>query len=421
MPALNGESNVLLTNDIICAEALRLLKNNMVYARIVSKRYEQEFAEVGATVNVQLAARTKSTSGRVIGIQPMVKRTIPITIDQQQNVGLTYTVKDLTLSLGTFSKQFLRSACVQLANVVDTWVATKILQSGYYGSGTLGTAINQDSIIDGMAIAELTGHPRDGLSSVVLDPRDRASIAKALEGKFNETMVSEAIRKGYVGPIDDVDTYSSANARTNLMGTYAGANPLVNGANQSGSSLITDAWTAADFLLKGNTFTIAGVFAVNPQGYDSTGILQRFTVTATQPTADGSGNMTIAISPAMNDGNQTTVDSAGNTVSTAAYQNVNALPADNAAITVIGLSNTRYRVAPIFHRDAFALAIPPLEKPATATQASVMTDEDTGISISLTGGFDITNHAEIWRLDVIWGGEAVQAELIHRLVGATVS
>lgn len=420
MPALNGESNVLLTNDIICKEALRLLKNNMVYARIVSKRYEAEFADVGQTVNVQLAPRVKSTSGRVIGIKPMVKRTVPITIDQQENVGLTYTVKDLTLSLGDFSKKFLRSACVQLANKVDTWVATKMLQGGFYQSGTAGTPINQDSILDAMAEAELVGMPRDGLCSVVLDPRDRAAIAKALEGKFNEEMVSRAIRKGFIGEIDDVATYSSANARTQTVGAYGGT-PLVNGASQSGASIITDGWTASTVVLKkGDVITFSSVYSVNPQGYDSTGILMQVVVTS-DVTSDGSGNATIPISPALNDGTLTTVDSAGNTVSLEAYQNVSALPADNAPIVIAGTASTRYRVAPIFHRDAFALAIPPLNKPSTATQASTMTDEDTGISIALVGGFDITNHAEIWRLDVIWGGETVQPELIRRIIGASVA
>ena len=420
MPLLNGDSNVLLTNDIICKQALRLLKNNLVYGRIASKRYQAEFADVGETVNVQLAPRTRSTSGRAIGIQPMVKRTTPLTIDRQENVGISFTMKDRTLSIGSFSEQFLKSAVVRLANVIDADVALKTLNAGFYSSGTAGTAINQDSIIDAMAIAELTGMPRDGMVSVVLDPRDRAAIAKSLEGKYNDKMVEQAIRKGYIGDIDDVTTYSSANAQTHTVGIKTtGSTPLINGAGQTGSSIATDGWAASTAILtKGDIISIAGVYSINPQTYASTGILMQFTVTA-DVTSTAGGVGTIPISPALNDGTNTTVDGQGTSISLAAYQNVNASVADNAAITVQGTEATRYRVAPLFHRDALALAIPPLRKPETATVAEVMTDEETGISISLTGGYDVGSHAEIYRLDVIWGFAAVQPELIHRIIGAT--
>lgn len=422
MPALNGDSNVLLTNDIICRQALRLLKNNLVYGRIASKRYQEEFADVGQTVNVQLAARTKSTSGRVIGIQPMVKRTVPLTIDRQQNVGLTFTMKDRTLSIGTFTEQFLRSAVVQLANVIDADIALKTLNAGFYQSGTAGTAIGYESILDAMAQAELTGMPRDGLVSVVLDPRDRAAIAKALAGKFNEKMVSQAIRKGFIGEVDDVMTYSSANAQNHTVGLWdTGSTGVVAaGGGQSGASITTSGWANSTAILKkGDVITFANVYSVNPQTYISTGLLMQFTVTA-DVSSDGSGLATIPISPSINDGTQTTVDAEGASVSIGAYQNVNALPTGGAAILVAGTESLIYRVAPLFHRDALALAIPPLRKPETATVAETMTDEETGISISLTGGYDVTNHAEIYRLDVIWGFAAVQPELIHRIIGETV-
>lgn len=421
MTELNGSDNVFLTNSIICKQALRLLKNNLIYGRIASKRYQSEFADVGETVNVELAPRTKSTSGRVIGIQPMVKRTTPLTIDRQENVGISFTMKDRTLSIGAFSDKFLKSAVVRLANVIDADVALKTLNSGFYQSGTAGTPINEDTIIDAMAIAELTGMPRDGMVSVVLDPRDRAAIAKSLADKYNDKMVEQAIRKGYIGDIDDVMTYSSANAQSHTVGYYdTGSTGLVIGASQSGSSILTDGWANSTVILKkGDVITFDDVYSVNPQTYESTGILMQFTVTA-DITSSGGGAATITISPPMNDGNQTTADGEGTLISTGAYQNVTALPADNAPVNVAGTESLRYRIAPLFHRDALALAVPPLRKPTTATVAEVMTDDETGLSISLTGGFDITNHAEIYRLDVIWGFAAVQPELIHRIIGAAI-
>jgi hypothetical protein len=419
MPALNGLGNVLLSNDIIAKEALRLLKNNLVFGRIASKRYQEEYSDVGNTINIQLPARVKSTSGRVIGIKPMVKRTVALTIDQQQNVGLEFTAQDRTLSIGQFSDQFLKSAVAQIANAIDVSIATVAYQQAFFQYGTAGSAINEDTILDAMAQAELTGHPQDGLTSVVMDPRDRSAIAKSLKTKYNPEMVSQAIRKGFIGELDNVATYSSANVRTHLVGAYAGT-PLTNGVPAAGATtLVTDGWSNSIALgKKGDVFTVAGVYSVNPQNYDSTGILQQFVLTA-DVSSNGSGQATLSFSPAMNDGTQTTVDAAGNSTLLDAYQNISALPADNAAIVWAGTTATRYRIAPMFHRDALAFACPPLRKMPEFPISESMTDPDTGLSISMLGGGDITNHTAIYRLDAIWGVKAVYPELITRLIGAT--
>ena len=69
-------------------------------------------------------------------------------------------------------------------------------------------------------------------------------------------------------------------ARQMPRGTAVGT-PLVNGAAQTGSSLITDGWTAAATLLAGD------FFSVNSE-------LKMVTADAT---ADGGGNMTISFEP----------------------------------------------------------------------------------------------------------------------------
>lgn len=421
MPQLNGNNNVFLTNDMIAQEALRLLKNNMVYGRIASRRYQGEFADVGATVNVQLPARTKSAAGRVLVIQPMVKKTVPIVVNQQQHVGVAWTAVDKTLSMGDFSDQFLKSGVTQLANVIDLSVGQTILDSSFYQYGTPGSAITQDTLINAKAQAILTGMPDDGMLTAVLDPRDGASIDIALSAKYNPQFVQESIVKGYMGNIADIELYRSANAPTHLTGTFtAGSTPLTNSATaQTGASLLTKGWANSTAIFKkGDTFSIAGVFSVNPQSYASTGILQQFTVLA-DVSSDGAGLATVSISPAINDGTLTSLDGAGNAVSTKAYQNVSVAAANNAALVPVGTQATRYRYAPIFHRDAVALVVPALRQMDTAVVSKVMTDPDTGISISMTGGYDVVNHSETYRLDVIWGVAAVYPELIERVISAS--
>lgn len=421
MPRLNGDGNVLLTDDIIAKEALRLLKNNLVQARLASKRYEAEYADVGDTINIQMPARARSAEGRALVIDPMVKNTIPLTIDRHRHVGLKITLRDRTLSIGDFADQKMKSAIATLANDVDLSVGQAILNGSFYSSGTPGTPITEETIIYAGAKGEMTGLPRDGMIKVVLHPLDAAAISIRVKGLNNPELVKKAMQKGYLDTIDDVDLYRSANVPTHQVGPLGGV-PLVAGGGQSGDILLTDGWTAAAGLRlrKGDVFTIAGVNSVNPMSYEDTGFPMEFVVLE-DVVSSATGDAAIRISPAINDGNQFAQDAAGQNVSTSAYKNVTALPADNAAITVQGEANTRYRYAVLFHRDAIALAAPPLAHLETATVSKVVTDPDTGLSLRLSAGYDVYNSDEIYRIDIIWGVKNIYPELTHRIPSAALA
>jgi hypothetical protein len=412
MPATNGDGNVFLTDDIIVQEALRLLKNNMVYAPLVFRDLEKRFAKVGDQVSMKKPFRTKTASGRTLVKQPLVDQSIAVDINNHEHFGLAVTMRDRTLSIEQFSERYLKSGIVQLANKIDRSIAY-LAKDCFYGSGTPGTAITRANFHYAKAYQQNVGVPMDGMNRGVMNNLDSAIISNSIESVYNPTMVKQAIQKGYMGPLSGYDIYESANIYTHTVGAYAGT-PLVNGANQTGSTLVTDGWTSGSSTLnKGDTFTIAGVYEINPQTYQSTGRLMRFTVTT--QISDTSGAKSISISPSINDGTLTTTDGEGNTVSLAAYQNVSNAPADDAAITVIGTASTEYRENTLFHRDAFALVMVDLELPESATVKARVRDEDSGLSLSMTGGYDINNHEEITRIDAVWGVKTIYPELAHRM------
>lgn len=413
MPQLNGEGNVLLTNDMIAQQALLLLKNALVAAPLVWRNLEQEFGNIGDTINVRLPPRVKSAEGRRLQIQPHADQVVPFEIDRHRHVGLSFTQRDRALSMTAFSDRYLNSGMVQIANVIDRSILSEF-NKGFFRSGTAGTAMNVAAIHNAEAYQSLVGVPMDGMNCGILHPLDRSTISTEIATKYNEKMVKTALQRGYMGPLSNYDLYGSANLPLHTVGAHGGT-PLVNGADQSGSSLITDGWTnSAAILNVGDTFTLAGVYEINPQSYASTGRLQAFTVTAAA-TADGSGNATLAISPAMNDGSLTTVDENGDTVSLRAYQNVDALPANNAAITVTGTASTSYRMAHFFHKEAVALAMVELPPAEGAVISVTKRDPDTGLAISMTGGYDINNHMSITRLDAVWGTHLIYPELTHKV------
>ena len=102
-----------------------------------------------------------------------------------------------------------------------------------------------------------------------------------------------------------------------------------------------------------------------------------------------------------------------------AYQNVNALPADNAAITVKGTADTTYEQNYLFHRNAIALAMIDLELPQSAVIKSRAMDPESGLSLTMTGAYDINEQSEIHRIDAVWGAKLIYPELALRLWGAS--
>ena len=192
--------------------------------------------------------------------------------------------------------------------------------------------------------------------------------------------------------------FMSQNCNTHTYGTYAGT-PLVNGASQTGASLITDGWTSgAATLNRGDVFTMTGVNKVNPQSRANTGRLQQFVVTST--VSDAAGAMTIAISPSI-----TTSGSA---------QTVNASPADNAALTVLGATGTVSPQGLLFHKDAFTLATADLPLPGGVDMAARVSDKQLGISIRMVRQYDINSDQFPCRLDVLYGWATLRSELACR-------
>jgi hypothetical protein len=219
------------------------------------------------------------------------------------------------------------------------------------------------------------------------------------------------------------DTYSAQNVPNHTVGVATGT-PLVNGGSQNvtyanaisgtisggtSQTLVTDGWTnsTTGIVKKGDVFTIAGVFAVNPgPGEGATGkivmpYLQQFTVLADANSGGSTGPATVTISPAI--------------IISGPQQTVSAAPADNAAITVLGTGNTAYPQNIGFHKNAFALVTVPLEMPDGA--AFKARESHNGLSMRVVKDYDIDNDTDIIRLDILYGVKSLSPELAARLWG----
>jgi hypothetical protein len=85
------------------------------------------------------------------------------------------------------------------------------------------------------------------------------------------------------------------------------------------------------------------------------------------------------------------------------------------AITGVGTNSTAYTQNLLFHRNAFALAMVPMEKPAGAVDVARKTYR--GLSVRVIPYYDGSNDISNYRLDVLFGVKAIDPRLAVRLSG----
>ena len=391
-------NNSLLTPSIIAKETLAILENNLVTAGKVNRQFENQFNKIGNTITVRLPNKFTVTSGPGLAIQNVTEPSTAITISNQKHVDFQFSTSDLTLVIEEFSDRYLKPAAAKLANQVDYDIITNY-QNIYNLVGTPGTVPNAFSFI--AAVGQRMDEqavPQDG-RVLVLNPAANWALATALSSGVYVRSVAEPAFKGFLAALANFEIYLDQNIQAQTVGAYAGV-PKVNMAGQTGSSLVTNGWTASitGLLNVGDIFTVSGVYAVNPMTLLSTGALAQFTVTATA-NSDGGGNATLQISPAI--------------VVTGAYQNVSGSPANGATITVSGSASTSYFQNLAFVRDTFGLVMVPMELPQGVDFAARQSWK--GMSIRIIRQYDINNDVLPCRMDILYGTATFYPQLGVRL------
>lgn len=412
-------ANNVITSSIITNETLRILHNNSAFLGNINTEFEDQFAKkglkAGSVINVRRPVQLTVRDGAAANIQDVNESTVPITIEPEFGIDWAFSDYDLTLTIDEFTKRYLEPAGKRLAAELDARIAARFYRGVANFSGTAGTTPSTaQSVLDAAVLLDNNACPRDDNRMLALTPLANAKLVGGMSGLFNDQATQgRQLKTGMMATNLGLDFIMSQNLPTHTVGGLGGT-PLINGANQglinsgatdnpyaSSTSLITDGWTAAaaNRLKRGDVFTIAGVFSVNPETKQNTGLLQQFVVTA-DAASDGSGNLTATIYPAI--------------IAGGAYQNVTARPADNAAITVLtGSANTSYGQNILFHRDAFTLVTADMEVPNGMDMAEKAMHE--GVALRFVRGFDITNNRRICRFDMLAGYGLLRPEWAVRL------
>ena len=399
-------ANSLLTIDMITREAGRVLANELVLSRKVNRQYDDAFgkagAKIGSTLRVRLPDRALVNSGATLTVADESQQYTTITASTQLNIGLAFTQAEMVMSLDDYSKNIIQPRVSQLAATIDADLATCYK---YWGQsvGTAGTTPATSAVLlAAMQKMSESAAPMSGRFAVV-DPAANAALVEGMKGLFNPvSTVSKQFKSGMMGEgilgLDEI-AMSQSIAKHTTGSRSAGATVATTVSTQGQTTLALTTNGASDTIKLGDVFTVATVYAVNPQTRQSTGALYQFVALA-DATASGSA-VTVTV-PAMYTASH-------------ALANINEFPASADAITWMGGVSTEYPQNIIAHKDAIALVTADLPLPGGVDMASRIVHD--GISITVVKDFDIVNYRTICRLDVLYGWAVIRPELACRLWG----
>ena len=399
-------ANSILTIDMITRKALEILENNLVITRNVNRQYDDSFAvsgaKIGSTLRIRLPDRALVTDGAALQVQDDNEQFTTLTVSSQKHIGVNFTSAELTMQLDDFAERVLKPRISQLASSIDADVANSF-KNVYQSVGTPGTTPSTSLVL-------LQAQQKLNEAAAVMSPRyatvnpaANAGLVEGMKGLFNPTStISKQFKNGMMGEgvlgFDEINMSQSIKQYT--TGSWGTSITVTAAVSTQGSTSLGISFTGSSKTWNvGDVFTVAGVYAVNPQTRETTGSLQQFVVTAA---ASGSSTATLSVSPAMYTADQ-------------ALATIDAFPAASAVVTMLGSAATAYPQNLVYHKDAITFATADLLMPQGVDMASRAVHN--GISMRVVRQYDINNDRMPCRIDVLYGFSVIRPQMAVRLWG----
>ena len=400
--------NSILTIDMITRKALEILENNLVITRNVNRQYDDSFAvegaKIGSTLRIRLPDRALVTDGAALQVQDDNEQFTTLTVASQKHIGVNFTTAEMTLQLDDFAERVLKPRISQLAASIDADVANAFR--------TIGNSVGTPGTTPSTSLVLLQAQQKLNENAAVMSPRyatvnpaANAGLVEGMKGLFNPTdTISKQFKNGMMGTgvlgFDEINMSQSIKVFTTGSRNSTGGSTSAAVTTEGATTIaITGAGNNAT-VRAGDVFTVANVFAVNPQTRESTGSLFQFVVLADVTLgSSGEGNLTVA-----------PMYSASQALAT-----VNALPANSAAVTFLGAASTAYPQNLIYHKDAITFATADLLLPQGVDMASRAVHN--GISLRVVRQYDINNDRLPCRIDVLYGYSVIRPQMACRLWG----
>lgn len=348
----------------------------------------------GDTVSVRIPTEwtvTEDNFDVTSAIQDAKEKSFNATLDTSATIAFDLDTNQLAtdIDIGKVYERLVRPAVLDIASNIEMRFLKKMTQ--YTGNlvGTAGsTIVDPDTVMAaGEKLDEFLAPMRD--RKFLLDSTAMRSAVNANKNLF--TFKREEYDEAFIGNALGMDWY-----KNQLIYRHTNGNDVTGVAVETSVAATSEGMTALGIdgltattgtLTKGTVFTIDNVYAVHPKTKVNLGFLKQFTHVGSDITADVSGQGTITL-------NQPIYSSASGSL-----QNVSALPADEASITIVGSASTTYKQSLVWHKKAFRVASVPLQMPTKAELAEQVSED--GMNIALIRDFDVLKRKWVTRLDFL--------------------
>jgi hypothetical protein len=392
---------------MITRKSLEILENNLVITRNVNRQYDDSFAvegaKIGSTLRIRLPDRALVTDGAALQVQDDNEQFTTLTVASQKHIGVNFTTAEMTMQLDDFAERVLKPRISQLASSIDADVANSF-NSIYQSVGTPGTTPGTSLVL--LQAQQKLNEAAAGMSPryATVNPAANAALVEGMKGLFNPvSTISKQFKSGLMGEgiLGYDELAMSQSIKQFTTGSRSGAHTVTTTVSAQGTSSIAITGTGSQTIKKGDVFTIANVYSVNPQTRESTGSLQQFVVTE-DVAASGGAYAAVKISPAIY-------------TSSVALATVDSFPQSGAAVTFLGGASSQYPQNLVYHRDSIAFATADLLLPQGVDMASRQVHN--GISMRVVRQYDINNDRMPCRIDVLYGYSVIRPQMAVRLWG----
>jgi hypothetical protein len=382
-------ANSLLTINMITRKAIALFRNSNAFIQSLDRQYDNQFAvdgaKAGQTLRIRLPNDYTVRTGPTAAVQDTVEQNTTLTLATMKGVDVSFSTTDLRMNLDDFGDRILAPMVNNLAGAVALDIMSgaeaipNLVHNVDGSNNTISPTFTTWATANG--VLSSLGAPL-GQRMIVVDPITEARTVASFSGLFNnQEKVGRQYTTGRMG--NNVLGFDWAMDQTVIQhttGTFSAG--TVNGANQTGTTIVTNAITGT--LTKGDVISIAGVFAVNRVTKATTGQFAQFAVTANV----ASGATSIPVYPALTSG-------------AVAYQTVSAPPANGAAITLATKASEVYRKNFAYVPQAITMATADLALPQGVHKAA--REQYDGVSMRMITDYIFGSDQMATRLDILYG------------------
>jgi hypothetical protein len=389
---------------MITRKALEILENNLVLTRTVNRQYDDSFAvegaKIGSTLRIRLPDRALVTDGAALQVQDDNEQYTTLAVSSQKHIGVNFTTAELTMQLDDFAERVLKPRISQLASSIDADVANSFKY--------IGNSVGSPGTTPATSLVLLQAQQKLNENAAVMSPRyatvnpaANAALIEGMKGLFNPvSTISKQFKSGIFG--EGILGYEELNMSQSIKqfttGSRTGTVTVNASVTAEGSTTVVLTGLGSTTIKAGDVFTIADVYAVNPQTRESTGSLFQFVALAD---VTASTTATVQVNAMYS--------------ATQALATVDALPVSGKAVTFLGAASTQYPQNLIYHKDAIAFATADLLLPQGVDMASRQVHN--GISLRIVRQYDINNDRLPCRIDVLYGYSVIRPQMAVRLWG----